>query len=473
LHPYTHQKLTWTSALVLEELNQPSPELITDRLKTMPKGITGMYELILQRLGSKGNPWEHTMRRKLLLWVTLGARPVKVPEMQYACVTIEGRKSFNPDGVVLPTVKQMIALCGPLLEVYDQNQLRFTHRTVKEFLLQPLDKLSELSRTDERVTSYMVNEDEGNAWMAMTCGKQFTNARLGVLNHFIVTQLLSTSINKTKFTQEDDAPGKSNNNDDDETEGSTDVEAENQVEQERKLVQESPFDYAISYWLKHAMDVPDGRESTTLSKLLWELVRDFFWDKYGANFAEWLRFFAPVGEYHETRNTNDCTRWYNGWTSQPTATACIHIAAAYGLVDVLEWSHPIGSEFNVGNDYGTTPLMVAIFSGEEAAVKVILSKKGVNINQTRCGDPSAAVEECQRLGCTALEYTCEMVDYRPRMVELLLEQPGIKVDLVCHGYTALGRAIHGNYTEGIALLVGAGAKIALYNGEVLTIPTFS
>jgi hypothetical protein len=155
---------------VLEELNEPSPQLIKDRLKTMPKGITGMYELILRRLSSKGNPWEHIMRRKLLLWVTLGVRPVKVSEMQYACVTIDGQKSFDPDGVVLPTVKQMIALCGPLLEVYGQNQLRFTHRTVKEFLLQPLDKLSELSRTDERVTSYMVNEAEGNAWMAMTCG---------------------------------------------------------------------------------------------------------------------------------------------------------------------------------------------------------------------------------------------------------------------------------------------------------------
>ncbi|PVF93066.1 hypothetical protein CPB86DRAFT_133582 [Serendipita vermifera] len=158
------------AALVLEELNEPSPELITDRLKMMPKGITGMYELILCRLGSKGNSWERKMRRKLLLWVTLANRPIKVPEMQYACVTIEGQKSFNPDAVVLPTVKQMIALCGPLLEVYNHDQLRFTHRTVKEFLLQSPDKLS---LADERVTSCMVNEAEGNAWMAMTCSKVF------------------------------------------------------------------------------------------------------------------------------------------------------------------------------------------------------------------------------------------------------------------------------------------------------------
>jgi hypothetical protein len=143
----------------------------------MPKGITGMYELILYRLGSKGSKWDHTMRRKLLLWVTLANRPIKVSEMQYACVTIEGRKTFDPDAVVLPTIKQMIGCCGPLLEVFDSDQLRFTHRTVKEFLLQPVDKLSEASRGDEKVTSCMVNETEGNAWMAMTCGKIINRCR--------------------------------------------------------------------------------------------------------------------------------------------------------------------------------------------------------------------------------------------------------------------------------------------------------
>jgi hypothetical protein len=158
-------------ALVLEELNEPSHELITDRLKAMPKGISGMYELILRRLGSKGSPWEQKIRRKMLVWVTLANRPIKVSEMQYACVTFEGNKKFDPDLVVLPTAKQMLGCCGPLVEVFNEDQLRFTHRTVKEFLLQPLDKLSEHSREDERVVPCMVNEAEGNAWMAMTCGK--------------------------------------------------------------------------------------------------------------------------------------------------------------------------------------------------------------------------------------------------------------------------------------------------------------
>jgi hypothetical protein len=111
------------------------------------------------------------MRQKLLLWVALAYRPIKVPEMQYACVTTEGRKSFDPDVVVLPTIKQMLASCGPLLEVSNEDELRFTHRTVKEFLLQSVDKLSEGARRDEKITSCMVNEGEGHASMTVTCGK--------------------------------------------------------------------------------------------------------------------------------------------------------------------------------------------------------------------------------------------------------------------------------------------------------------
>jgi hypothetical protein len=74
------------------------------------------------------------------MWVTMAFRPVTVAEMQYACMIVDGNKSFDLDQVVLPSQKQMLACCGSLLEVFDGNKLRFTHRTVKEFLLQPLEK---------------------------------------------------------------------------------------------------------------------------------------------------------------------------------------------------------------------------------------------------------------------------------------------------------------------------------------------
>jgi hypothetical protein len=86
------------SALVLEELNEPSPEPISDRLKAMPKGITGMYELILRRLGFKGGIWEHKMRQKLLLWVTLAQRPIKVPGYDRRKKIVQSRCGCATDG---------------------------------------------------------------------------------------------------------------------------------------------------------------------------------------------------------------------------------------------------------------------------------------------------------------------------------------------------------------------------------------
>jgi hypothetical protein len=292
-----------------------------------------------------------------------------------------------------------------------------------------------------------------------------------VLSHLIVTQLFSTGLNKLKTVPRGDALDRSGNKND-ETEGPADAKAENQAKQERKLSRESPFGYAISCWLKHAMDVPHGRKGTSLSESLWELVKEFFWDSSGAVFAEWLRVYAPEGEgWHRVARASSGVRCLYNLKMKSRVTDCIHVAASYGLVDILEWAHPIGIDFKVVTGLDTTLVMSALFAGEEAAVKTILSKNGVDINQSRCGNPSATLEDCNQkceaTGGTVLEYT---IARRLEMMELLLEQPGIEVDLVHHGCTALGRAIHGNYTKGIALLVGSGAKVALYNGEVLTIP---
>jgi hypothetical protein len=292
-----------------------------------------------------------------------------------------------------------------------------------------------------------------------------------VLNHLIVTQLFSTGLNKLKTVPRGDALDRRGNKND-ETESSTDVKAENQAKQEKKSALESPFGYAVSCWIKHAMDVPHGRKSTSLSESLWELVKDFFWDNRGAFFAEWLRVYTfEAGEWHHVPGVLSSVRCLWGLGKSFSGTNSIHVAASYGLVDILEWAHPIEVDFSGKDGLGISPVMSALFSREEATVKVILSKNGVDINQTRCGDPSATLEDCNRncrnLGGTVLEYS---IARRLGMMELLLEQPGIEVDLVCHGCTALGRAIHGKYTEGIALLVGAGAKVALYDGEVLTTP---
>jgi hypothetical protein len=90
--------------------------------------------------------------------------------MQYACATMDGEKSFDPDDVILASQEQILQSCGSLLEIFDGDKLRFTHRTVKEFLLHSPEKLSPESLQDGRLLSCLVTEPETHAAMARTCG---------------------------------------------------------------------------------------------------------------------------------------------------------------------------------------------------------------------------------------------------------------------------------------------------------------
>ena len=151
----------------------PSSEKVSDRLRAMPKGISGMYELMLRRLGSNGNEKELEMRKRIFLWITMAFQPIAVLGMQAACAAVDGDKSFNLDDVILPTTRQMLTACGSLVAVFkddDDDALRFTHRTVKEFLLRPKEKLSQDSINNPYVTSCLVDNPTAHASLALTCG---------------------------------------------------------------------------------------------------------------------------------------------------------------------------------------------------------------------------------------------------------------------------------------------------------------
>jgi hypothetical protein len=242
-------------------------------------------------------------------------------------------------------------------------------------------------------------------------------------------------------------------------------------------ISESPFNYAISYWLKHAMEVPYGPKGTSLSRELWELVRDFLWDQNSALFREWIRVFVPKAEdWHERPVTPDSEvyRPLAPMFSKSEITGCVGVAASYGLVDVIEWAHPDGTDFNVLDVFGTTPLINATSCGEEGVVKVLLSKGSVHVNQTTCGTPTTrqcSNGYCKVGGATALMNAANY--QRLGVMKLLLKQPGIEIDLVSHGDTALGIAIYEDRLEAIDLLVGAGAKLAMKDGEVMELPSHS
>lgn len=151
-------------ALLLEELTAFSRRTITERLALMPKGIEGMYALIIERLYKlrKDNEEEAAMFRNMLSWMVVAPIPMAVCEMQWMLITSPG-ENFDPARIVVPSAELMRECCGSLIELaqvgaanafegsnddntnsvdagereatgHDNRQIRFTHRTVKEFL---------------------------------------------------------------------------------------------------------------------------------------------------------------------------------------------------------------------------------------------------------------------------------------------------------------------------------------------------
>jgi ankyrin repeat protein len=114
--------------------------------------------------------------------------------------------------------------------------------------------------------------------------------------------------------------------------------------------------------------------------------------------------------------------------------------------------------------------MHAAYVGELDAVKAILSKDGIQVNLTLCESSDCNDTHDFFVG-TALENA--IISRLPESISLLLKHPSIDIDQEFHGATALGVAINANYPEGIKLLVNAGAKLAKFSGQTLSIPSSS
>lgn len=159
------------AALMINEPNTASRKNINNVLNNMPDGLNEMYELILLRLEERHPKKYLELRQRILLWIATAFRPVRVDEMAYACAVDDGEEDFKPAEKRLATKKDMLEACGSLIEVFKNDsgndELRFTHFTVKEFLLQPPGNLK---KVDEVIRKCLVDRDQCHVSMALTCG---------------------------------------------------------------------------------------------------------------------------------------------------------------------------------------------------------------------------------------------------------------------------------------------------------------
>ncbi|TGZ77415.1 hypothetical protein EX30DRAFT_199487 [Ascodesmis nigricans] len=144
------------AALLLEELRRSTGRNALKLLKRMPKGLSGMYERIIVNIPEHKWP----LVKLVLLSIALAVRPLTVNEAAYMLAVggdlhdegceldsnsedavlnpedADEDDDFDPENFILDTGDSIVQMCAPLVEINSQNELRFTHLSVKDFILQ-------------------------------------------------------------------------------------------------------------------------------------------------------------------------------------------------------------------------------------------------------------------------------------------------------------------------------------------------
>ncbi|KAK4170814.1 ankyrin repeat-containing domain protein [Triangularia setosa] len=307
------------AALLIEELLSPSSESVSKRLKNLPTELGGMYETILTRLGTA----DLELRRMVLAWIATARRLPRVDEIAYAFATLPFEEDFNPDHKLLVTDEQILKSCGSLVELFNGDELRFTHLTVKEFLTAPPRE----GVTDKRILSCLVKTAEVEADLAARC----------------LTQLSSPYFSSSKSEQR------------------------------------RPFDYSLVQWVYHASAVPalnnQVDKSADLEKLR-SLILDFVWGGHG-HLRSWLASIPPYERDH---------RGHCLYLPKEGGLAAkvhpFHIAASYGLDFILDHrpTSLVTWDFNVVDGRQCTPLIWAALNQRVGATRKLIQRKETDVN---------------------------------------------------------------------------------------------
>ncbi|KAL8364811.1 hypothetical protein RB595_003878 [Gaeumannomyces hyphopodioides] len=186
--------------------------------------------------------------------------------------------------------------------------------------------------------------------------------------------------------------------------------------------------YATTSWVAHAKhsDEKNIPQNVFLECFAWPL--DAFVDL-------WVRLYKILDGY-----SHDCP---------PERTSLVHVASKYGMVGllsaILQKADKIGTEIDIGDEKGRTPLSYAVCNGYEAVVKLLLATGRVDVDS-----------KDERYGRTLLSHAAEKG--REAIVKLLLATGKVDVDSKdkYYGQTPLSQAADNGHEAIVKLLLATG-----------------
>lgn len=152
-------------ALMIKELDLCTVEEIDHTLDRLPDGLNEVYERILTRLHDTLKPSRKTFCCRLLKWITLAKRPLRLTEvgealrLQYAAAIDSGYTQH-----LLCSTRELELVCGSLVTVKD-GIIQLIHLSTKEFLID--QKRASALRQD--LHAFFVRTQDGSALLSGIC----------------------------------------------------------------------------------------------------------------------------------------------------------------------------------------------------------------------------------------------------------------------------------------------------------------
>ena len=469
--------------LAMDAFLKPDAE-VRQVLGKLPADLNAMYTNLLAEHAKTSGVSEDT-QRLLLCWVTHAIRPLRLLEMaEMLRVTYYG-KTLSADTEDLMSAKALVrAACGPLLEIHPDETVSVVHHSLTEFL-----RGSTRSAADEPPVG-------SSSFPILMPGPTNEQLALSCIHYLQSSGCLDmrglSGVSKT----EEGGPARFH-------------ASIAQHKRQRALRLEFPFaDYASNNWAKHAARSFNAESDPPSTDLISAL--DGFLVP-GPRLKAWLGLEWQPGAAEDVTASHIAARY--GLTRYiehlfhrdgATAVTCVtsklqtplFYAAVAGRADTVKLLIASGADPNPEDDLGHTPLHLAAQNNRPGVVEVLLSagvdpltprsRKGNTTWRRDCRTvhrpwpgvvvPMALMYACQGghtdvvgallpwlhdMNVVQQALDCASRAGKSKVVKRLISHPGVDVNAMVYGHTALFHACECGDVESIEALVLAGADASL------------
>ena len=486
------ERFLWVKFQLQALREERSDSLILAALRDLPRDLPETFGRILSKYTETNNI---DLGRQIFRWVSVAKRPLTVEELREA-LGIRPLQEAWDDSTYINDMTKAVACCGNLVFIEEEQQtVRFTHSSVKQYLLS--------SAVQESLSKYHVDLDKADEDAGAVCvtylnfpvfSRQVARApgksvsTTGITSTVIENSLpLGQSGNKIalrllRSRKQDKKSGKSANRLLEEVAGDTEV-----YRQQQHLRHYSFQPYATKFWLEHTKQgiSPESKQLWRLwCNLIWEASwRDTLsgtqwtlddWKKRAINVIQWIieqnhcslaHLIMGSDKGFDVRLTQQNLEYFiNGaaerghahliaitldseLTSQSVLGSGLRSAAEGGHLEIVERLLQANADVNATAPiYGDTVLQLAAARGHlEVVERLLQAKADVNLHAY---NSKTALQDAAAGG-------------HLEVVERLL-QANANVNTTAGKYaggkTALEAATAGGHREIVERLRAAGAK---------------